>query len=630
MLTLKDIYMKYESNDQEVLKNINLTLPDSGLIFIIGPSGSGKSTLLNLIAGFMKPTSGSILFNDEDITKFKGHRLDDYIAKDIAFIHQKYNLLPYLTVDDNIKIKNKNYDSKILKRLRIDHLKKKMVKQISGGESQRVAIARALVNSSSIILADEPTGALDSKNSRTIMKIFKKLAKDHLVIIVTHNNELIRGCDEIIKIQDGSIKSHVHKSKVINHQKRIKQPKINKDILAIVLKNIRYKWKRNLITTLAFSIGLITLLLVLSISKGFNAAISDNEKTTMATYPLIINENSYDIDKEIDEIFASEKVSREDVIIQDTNHYNKIDDAFIDYVDNLKPLCNNIEKTYLFNNVMINNISNPSFFYKNVDLLAGHYLNGDNEVLLLLDKNNSVSSDIGMMLNLDQDKYKYEDLIDKKIDVSGVNFNIVGIIKGKGDSFYTDISGLYTKDTFGSIPININIIPKDYEAKQKIINSLNDYSDIEFTDYASSIKNISSNIIHAITIVLVIFSLISLSISSFMIGIITYISVLERIKDIGILKSIGYRNSDIKNIFYLENIIIALVSAMLSIITIIILSIPINRVLMNLTGFNNILLLNIDNFMNIMKLSILVSLLGSFIPIHKTKKLSIVDALNYE
>lgn len=250
----------------------------------------------------------------------------------------------------------------------------------------------------------------------------------------------------------------------------------------------------------------------------------------------------------------------------------------------------------------------------------------------MLDSNNAINENLISYLKLNGKSLKYEDLIGKTVKIKKDKYTIVGIVKGKEESFYTDLSGtLFSKDNFQDlIPLEIYLYPKDYANKEIITNHLDKYKDVTYTDYATTFKDMSKTVLQAITVVLIAFSSISLFVSTIMIAIITYISVMERVKDIGILKSLGYSNHNIKLIFYLENISIAILSTILSILLTYAISIPINNLLTHYTGLENILLLTIKNSKYILFLSIMISLIGSFMPIKRIKKYNIVDTMRYE
>lgn len=214
MITIKDLCKTYGKGNAVVkaLDGVNLTISDGEFIAVIGKSGSGKTTLLNLIGGLDTATSGNIIFDNEDITKMKDRVLADFRLRKIGFVFQFFDLIPELTAQENIvlplrlaKKKNPAWQS-IAKQLNIEDKLKSYPSELSGGQQQRVAIARALINNPKLILADEPTGALDSKTAAEIMELFRELNKDgHTVIIVTHDLEIAKQCDRIIEISDGKI-----------------------------------------------------------------------------------------------------------------------------------------------------------------------------------------------------------------------------------------------------------------------------------------------------------------------------------------------------------------------------------------------------------------------------------------
>lgn len=639
MILIKDVKMQFKKSDNEILKGINLCLPDKGLICITGESGSGKSTLLNIIAGFLKPTNGEVLYNNRDITKLKRKELANYHRHTLGFIHQNYNNLNYLNVKENVslKTKSKNID-KTLSKLNILKNKKQKVVNLSGGEQQRVAIARTIVSNAEFILADEPTGSLDKKTGIKIMDILKKESETKLVIVITHNeNHANTYADRIITLEDGIVINDTHpleylEDQSINYTFLKKGIKLSK-ILNIVKNNLIFKLKRNILTSIAFSVGLITLLLVLGISAGFNAALDKEEKDTLSQYPLYISKSSRDLTKELSDIINPEKDSSDNQInVVSDDHTNIIDKEYLNYLMEIKDNTNSIEYTFNFNGIYARTIDKEDYFYNEVEIISGNKINNKNEILIMIDSNNAINESLISYLKLNSNTLKYEDILGKTVKVNKTTYKVVGIIKGKEDSFYTDVSGtFFSSENFqNSIPLEIYIYPKDYENKEVIIKHLDAYSDVTYTDYATTFKDMSKTVMQAITVVLVAFSSISLFVSTIMIAIITYISVMERIRDIGILKSLGYTNRNIKFIFYLENISIAIISSLLSILIAYAISIPINNILTHYTGMENILLLTFKNSEYIIILSIIISFLGSFIPIRKIRKYNIIDTLRYE
>jgi ABC-type lipoprotein export system ATPase subunit len=213
-------------------RKVNLTFPDSGLVSIRGKSGSGKSTLLNLLAGFLRPDEGRVLFKGKDITKLKASELEDYRLYSIGMVYQHYNLLEGMTAYENIALplemagKSKQECNKRIHSLaasfHMEHLLDKKIDKDSGGEKQRIAILRALANNPEVILADEPTGALDAANSKLVMEMLKEISKDRLVVMVSHNESLIAEySDEVFEISGGVINKRKEEAKTHTRTTRI-------------------------------------------------------------------------------------------------------------------------------------------------------------------------------------------------------------------------------------------------------------------------------------------------------------------------------------------------------------------------------------------------------------------------
>lgn len=633
MIELKHVYKKYSSNNNYTLKNINLKLPSTGLISIIGESGSGKSTLLNLIGGLDTPAKGSIIVNGRNISNFNKNELDYYHNKYVSFIFQDNNLIDYLSVKDNINILNDNNINNYIKLLNIDNLLDKKINILSGGEQERVSIARALTIKPKILLCDEPTSSLDSKSSENIAKLLKELSKNLLVILVTHNKNIaINYSDQIISIKDGNIISNriINKKSIYKSYFKPVKVKINiYKIINIVKYSLLSKLKRNIFIILAISIGLISLSLVLGISDGFNSALDREEKDSLSKYPIYISKISNNIDNTL---FKENNTYTDNKIhLIDKDHINNISKEYLNYIDNIN---NDIKyKTYIYNvndiTYQTNSLLNTSSYNDEFTKISGNNITNNNDVILIIDSNNKIDKNTLYYLNLDSNEYNYQDLLNYEYNINDITYKIVGIYKSNKDNIFKDMNGLiYNYNNFkDNIPVSISIYPYDYESKQTIINHLNKYNDITYTDYSNTFKTVSSTVINSITIILILFSSISLIISTIMIGIITYINVLERTKEIGILKSLGLPNKYIKLIFYLESLIILLISFIISIIITLLISIPVNNILTNITGLDNILILNINNILILFSISILISLLGTFIPVKRISKLKIIDII---
>ncbi len=324
MLKLKNIFKNYKAGDTTVnaLKDINIEFRKNEFVSILGPSGCGKTTLLNIIGGLDRYTSGDLSISGKSTKEFKDSDWDTYRNHSIGFVFQTYNLIPHQTVLSNVELAmTLSGVSKSERRQRaIDALTKvglgdqirKKPNQMSGGQMQRVAIARALVNNPEILLADEPTGALDSETSVQIMEILKEIAKERLIIMVTHNPELANEYStRIIRLLDGAIVNDTNPYEVAEFSTakpekkgkaaKDKQPKVKKTsmsfmtALSLSLNNLMTKKTRTFMTAFAGSIGIIGIALILALSSGIQTYIDNVQADTLSSYPITIEAESMDI-----------------------------------------------------------------------------------------------------------------------------------------------------------------------------------------------------------------------------------------------------------------------------------------------------------------------------------------------
>lgn len=620
MLELKNVCKKY---DREVLKKINLKFGNKGLICLVGESGSGKTTLLNIIGGLEQPDSGKVIFNGNNIKNIDSSFYSNQL---VSFINQNYNLIDKYTVLENIllpielrRIRSPCNVDNILIMLGIYSLKNKKVISLSGGEKQRVAIARCIVQNTRVILADEPTGALDSENAYGVMRILKNLSKQKLVIVVTHNTELANAfADSIIKIADGKI---CNKLNVINKNKYFKikcNRKIKLSFIKLVkyaIKNLNNKLLRNILTILAFTIGLLSLEIVLSIKTGFNKELDSLNKSSFFNYPLVISKNNY-----VDD-FSNKVENKNGVNVKKGSFVtNEIDDKLISLVNNIdKKYVNGItyyrDIDYEFKSISYVNPSN-NYFY----LVSGRMPENKNEVLIMYDEEDSISDKLYNYLDVSNNG-----LINNVFKVNDKELIITGIVKSNND-YFKSLSGiLYSNDLFDNEITDIYIYANNLKAKNKIKELLKDY---EIFDNAEEVVNLTKKMVDGISLVLILFSVISLIVSMIMIFVISYISVMERNKDIGIYKSIGFRNKDIKNLFIVENLIIGMCSFYLTMIFILLVSNVINKFVYSYINFEHIMSLDILNIILLFFLSLFLCYIASFIPAKIASNKKIVDIFN--
>ncbi|MBY6953246.1 ABC transporter ATP-binding protein/permease [Clostridium botulinum] len=786
MLQIKDLKKVYTTGEfkQTALDGVSIDFRQSEFVAILGPSGSGKTTLLNMLGGLDQYDSGNMIINGLSTKKFGESDWDTYRNNSVGFIFQSYNLIPHLSIVDNVemgmtlsgvpKSEKRQKATYVLEKVGLGNHIHKKPNQLSGGQMQRVAIARALANDPEIILADEPTGALDTQTSEQIMDLIKEIAKDKLVIMVTHNPELAEEyADRIVSFSDGKIVSDTNPFVSENDLNDYKPKKTSMNFLTALKlsgNNIVTKKWRTALTAFASSIGIIGVALVLSLSNGFNKQINEFEKDSLSNYPISIEQNSMSLgmspsskskDKEKTEFPNKSMIYPYDSSKNAAVHANAISTEYVDYIKKIdSSLINGISYTRNVNmnilkkqdgKVVSMNTSAAAFstypskgdsfetdYLKSYyDVLAGSYPKNEKELVLVVDKYNQVDTSILEALGFSADskninfdsmigtEYKliynddYYTQSGKYFTVNGdttnlenlynnknaVTLKISGIIRIKEDAnvsnlstgiVYSDqlaqdfienaknskivlaqkeakynvmngnlltektstttaavhptpnmttniTSNVQTKDdvlaSLGatSSPTSISIYPVNFEAKDNITTYLDDWNkelkeddQIVYTDMASMITSLTGNIMDGITIVLVAFAGISLVVSMIMIGIIIYISVLERTKEIGVLRALGARKKDITRVFNAETFIIGFCSGGLGIAITYLLTIPVNSILYKFTDLENVAQLNPLHAIALVITSIVLTMIGGAIPSKMAAKKDPVIALRSE
>ena len=851
MLELRKITKVYATDDfkQTALDNVSITFKKNEFVSVLGPSGSGKTTMLNIIGGLDEYTDGDLIINNVSTKEYKDTDWDSYRNHSIGFVFQSYNLIPHQSILSNVELaltlsgvskqERKKRAKEALKKVGlIDHMNKRP-NQLSGGQMQRVAIARALVNNPDIVLADEPTGALDSKTSEQIMELLKEVAEDRLVIMVTHNAELANEYStRIVELKDGQIINDTNPAKEENKKAKtsVKTKKVGmsmKTALSLSLNNLLTKKGRTILTAFAGSIGIIGIALILSLSHGIQSYIDKTEQETLSSYPLIIQKETVDMSKMIETMAGNAEANVEEVKEDEAYSVSIIEDIFTslsqevkrndmkdfkNYIEskktNIKDLTTSIQYGYgvtpniykleeddyvqvnpntIFDSfgmstqgfssaysgymsnydVFVELINNEKLLKQQYDLVRGHWPKSDNEMVLILGKNNEITDYTLYSLGLlDQDelkqqftnmttgkevkfekkKFKLDDFvglkykillksdtyekkngvwIDRSTDTSFMknalnqaeDIEIVGILKpnleavansgqvgmvGYNNSFIErivnrtneseivkeqlaneelniftgtkfqenkkfDINSLtmdqkmamskmndqelaafidtYTKNATASFeenlkklgvaeldnPDTISIYPKDFDSKEEITAIIDEYNKdkdeaekLEYTDIVGIMMSSVSKIVNVISSVLIAFVAISLVVSSIMIAIITYISVIERTKEIGILRAIGASKKDISRVFNAETLIEGLTAGVLGILVTIIINIPANIIIKNAVGISNLSKLPIDGAIILIIISVLLTVIAGFIPAKIASKKDPVEALRTE
>ena len=452
MLQLKNIKKNYESGEEIVkaLKGINIEFRESEFVAILGPSGCGKTTLLNIIGGLDHYTSGDLIIDGISTKKYKDRDWDTYRNHRIGFVFQNYNLITHQSVLSNVELALtlSGVDKKTRRKKAIEVLEKvglkdqmhKKPNQMSGGQMQRVAIARALVNDPDILLADEPTGALDTKTSIQIMEILKEISKDRLIIMVTHNPDLAeKYATRTINLLDGEITSD---TKPYNSKKEIKEKKETgkktsmsfMTAMNLSLNNLMTKKGRTILTAFAGSIGIIGIALILAISNGVQEYINNVEEETLTSYPLTVQEETVEIadfissmqpssdteEHEEGKIYSNDVMSEMMATASASVESNNLD-AFKNYIEsdetNIKDYTSAISYSYNLNLQI----------YKD-----------DNEEIIQVNPN-TVLDELGMSMNEMQSAFMSTDVFSEMFDSQEMNEQMYDLVAGSWPDEYNEV-----------------------------------------------------------------------------------------------------------------------------------------------------------------------------------------------
>lgn len=759
MLKIKNISKAYNVAGQKfvALDNFTLDFKSNEFVAMLGPSGSGKTTLLNIIGGLDRYDSGDLLIDGKSTKDYKDYEWDAYRNSAIGFVFQNYNLISHLSILDNVEmslrlsgVNSKERYKRATQALKevglIDHISKRP-NQLSGGQMQRVAIARALVNNPKILLADEPTGALDSKTSEQIMKLIRKISRDRLVIMVTHNSDIAKQyADRIVNLLDGKVvkDSKPPKIKELNKKQKLISKRTSMSIstaLKSSFKNLLTKKGRTIVTTFAGSIGIIGIALVLAISNGMRIYVDGVQGDTLADFPLQIqgqitrsvfaggptNPNFPVEDPNDPSRFPSDNAvysfQQETTVLV---HTNKLDEEFISMLNSIdNSLYNSItytrslpmhiaaqtdEGTYIkvnvgsvssfgvqFSNANLSELpSNAEYIKTQYDILSGRYPENANELVLTVDEKNRVNINVLNAFGIKvEESFQFDDLIGRQFkwlpndlfynkvnnlyvsrndfeqlynDPAATTLEVVGILRIKKDAAasFVNLGFGYTGDftnyvinqnnssqivtdqrnntetsVLTGLPFNpqltqetvlrqvggstnpngVNIFATSFDNKELIKDSINEFNEgketedmIVYTDLAETISDTVTNLINTITVILSAFAAISLVVSSIMIGIITYVSVVERTKEIGIMRSIGARKKDISRIFNAETFIIGLGAGILGVSLAYLITLPANIAIANVVETNEFAQIFLLDGMILIGLSTILTLIAGLIP----------------
>ncbi|WP_204123035.1 ABC transporter ATP-binding protein/permease [Lacticaseibacillus mingshuiensis] len=775
MLELKHIKKYYQVGDTltKAQDDVSVAFRKQEFVAILGPSGSGKTTMLNIIGGLDRYDSGDLLIKGKSTKDFKDADWDAYRNNSVGFIFQSYNLISHLSIIQNVEMgmtlsgvasaeKRQRAEDALIRVGLKDHMHKQP-SQLSGGQMQRVAIARAIANDPEILLADEPTGALDSETSEEIMQLIKELSQERLVIMVTHNPDLAhKYADRVIEFADGRIQhdSHPHVEGTKSDQFNLKRTKMSYfTALNLSFNNIRTKKGRTFLTVFASSIGIIGIAVVLALSNGFQKQINQTQSEAMASMPVTISQvgsdNTAMTGTSQKSFSKADQVTAKTSAADKAQHVNKLSDAYLDYVEKMPAKdAKNIAVSYgtgmnlmrevdgKYKTVSFSN-SNPdsttfnasamlasttgvggsiypidrdgkqSFLKTYYKTTAGKYPTKATDLVLVVNKDNSIN--INALKNLgfnvkENEHFDYDQLVGTQIKLVANDdyytklptgtyipsqklddlaakpktqtLTITGIVRVKSknsdgllaagvaySSKLTEMVLNENKDSAivtaqkasatnvmtgqtmdastkasvltvlggSSTPSSIQIYPTTFKLKDKVLSYLDKWNKgkdkadkVIYTDLAGTVSDMTGGLMDAITYVLVAFAGISLVTSMIMIAIITYTSVLERTKEIGVLKALGARKKDITRVFDAETFILGFGAGLFGIFVAWLLTFPINIVLENVTGLAGVAVLNPVHAIVLVIISTILTLLGGHVPARMAAKKDAAVALRAE
>ncbi|BCG56992.1 ABC transporter ATP-binding protein/permease [Paenibacillus sp. URB8-2] len=652
LLEIKEVNKSYKLAGKEkiaVLSGVNLSFSSGEFVSILGESGSGKSTLMNIIGGMDSDYEGEVIVQGKSLRSMKEKEIDAYRKNKIGFIFQSFNLIPHLTVLENVTIAMQMMDKsekernrralEILEEVGLKGHVKKRPNQLSGGQKQRVAIARALANDPDIILADEPTGALDQETSEQILDLLDSIAqKGVLIITVTHSQRVADFGSRIVRVEDGSIREdQALKERYNSEKKSVDKKGKSLSFLAsfkLAIRNMQLKAKRNLLVALGASIGISSVLLMLSLGNGVTGYI--NDQINSSTNPLLIDvvksaggnvkaQGGPPAERLVGDLFTEEDVAK----------ISGIKD--VKSVEKATTIREKSNMVYGSKNYGLPALQTVTDSVTESNIEAGTLPSG-NEVMLStgfaqrLTNEQAYGSFIGKSVKLFVNEMSSSNqpvIVEKELTVSGIYKQADRGPVGGADAYvaYSTLEEAYNQQNISLNPLQINAYAADVNDVEHI------KSDIESAGFVTSpttklMKQLTTYINLASWLLAAIAG-ISLLVSGIMILIVLYVSVVERTREIGILRAIGARKKDIQRIFFSESALIGLLSGGIAVVGSVLISFVLNMILNRAFGVELIQLTPQYMLFGI-GISTLISVVAGLLPSSKAAKLDPMESLRYE
>lgn len=644
---LKKAYQLADGQKQEVLKGLNLSLNSGEFVAIIGESGSGKSTLLNIIGGLDSDYQGEVSFRGVSLKEYKNNKIDDYRKLSVGFVFQSFNLISTLTILENIETAAKmttmtlqQREKKalsLIKKLGLEGMEHKLPSQLSGGQKQRVSIARALMNDPDMILADEPTGALDKENAQSVTELLKQIAHDGtLVIVVTHSQRVAKQCDKIISMEYGVISDIEVNSNIKNNitstnkllPKEIKPMKTTfMAAIKTAYKSIKKNKSRNILVSLGSGIGIFAVVIMLFLSDGMESYIT--KQMYASNSPLIIE--AYKADETVSNMSAPQ------ALISTGEPFTKTQIDELAKINNITNIENGStitqSATYSIDEkdekiILLSTIYSgyaPTLKYGEMPK-DGEILISDSIASTLAEDMESVI-DTKLPINITYDQ-KSGSVAKTTLTISGIIENET-IIDSKITSVYMTMNTLEEIFLeFGEPSITSVYLTANNEENVESIK--NEISKLGYSiNRQDAAINQISTMLDIVTIGLTAIAAISLVVSGIMIMVVLFISVVERTKEIGTLRAIGASKGDIRKNFVSEGFLFGLLGGIIGNVLAILVGNVANLILLK-TMDVQIVNINIEYALFGLLISIIVSTFASLIPASKAANLDPIEALRYE
>ncbi len=673
LMTLKNVNKYYLSGSDlrfHALKNINLSFNKGELVSIIGESGSGKSTLMNLIGGLDRDFEGEILVDGVNIGTYNENQRVMYNKEKIGFVFQSFNLIPHLNVLENVALAMTL--SNVSKKIRVERAKKilaevglekqyyKKPNQLSGGQKQRVAIARSLVNDPEIIIADEPTGALDSETADQVLQIFSEIAASgKLVLLVTHSERVAARSSRIVTIADGSIISDqeypenqvYHSKEHLSRFSLTSRPK-NRNLsffaaMKLAFLNMKEKFSRSVLIALGGSIGIMSIILMLSLGSGVNAYLTnlmqEQVNPVVSEVRMPEPEEQETSNSSTSEITGDptgmpmDPAQNSPVMRNDNVPFEQSDLEILENIDGVASLEKGYSTFSLGNNSIMYNDRYRSFMnfitmssmITTANLSEGEFPQ-EGEILITQGIANSIGEDsIGkeVTVTLMMDGVITEtDMVISGIFASSDAVGPTAVF----DSIYmnyADVEAIAQANDIELLPNVVYLVAEDAQANTRV------KEEIKTLGYQGSamesIAKLFTDMIDIFTYILAGVAGLSLFVSAIMILTVLYISVVERTQEIGVIKATGGRKKDIRRIFVSESFLIGVFSGSFGVGFAYILSIIGNRVVEQQFG-TTIFLVEYQFIVMGMVISILLSVIAGLLPSVRASRLDPVEALRHE